>query len=335
MHNREAKNLELAVEETGEPGLIHGRFRDFEELSAAVAKWDFDFVQLDSGSAPTALAQATAPGLLIQQFRLGLTCLQRGASPSDMRTFGLREPEAQGVRMFGSDVTGADLALFRAGGEFEAVSQPGFGCLSVSIDEARFEEAFESVDVSRGGSRSATGPGLLSVDANTLERLRRRVKQLFGVLEASPGALGRSDLFEELAFELAIDLALAIQSADDTPRRAASRVRDLAFRRAVSYIEDHLDEPITVRGLCEEVGVGWTTLAQVFREHFGMAPKAYIRAVLLNRARRDLLKAAPETLVADVANRWGFWHMGQFAADYRRLFGERPSDTRSRMLAPR
>ena len=30
---------------------------------------------------------------------------------------------------------------------------------------------------------------------------------------------------------------------------------------------------------------------------------------------------------ADSANNWGFWHMGQFAKDYRRLFGELPSKT--------
>ena len=33
------------------------------------------------------------------------------------------------------------------------------------------------------------------------------------------------------------------------------------------------------------------------------------------------------TRVADVAAQWGFWHMGQFAADYRRRFGELPSET--------
>ncbi|MCK5375915.1 MAG: helix-turn-helix domain-containing protein, partial [Acidobacteria bacterium] len=31
--------------------------------------------------------------------------------------------------------------------------------------------------------------------------------------------------------------------------------------------------------------------------------------------------------VTDVANNWGFWHMGQFAADYRKMFGELPSQT--------
>jgi AraC family ethanolamine operon transcriptional activator len=31
--------------------------------------------------------------------------------------------------------------------------------------------------------------------------------------------------------------------------------------------------------------------------------------------------------VSDVAVRYGFWHMSKFAADYRWLFGELPSQT--------
>jgi AraC family ethanolamine operon transcriptional activator len=31
--------------------------------------------------------------------------------------------------------------------------------------------------------------------------------------------------------------------------------------------------------------------------------------------------------VQDVAAEWGFWNPSQFACDYKRLFGERPSDT--------
>jgi AraC family ethanolamine operon transcriptional activator len=31
--------------------------------------------------------------------------------------------------------------------------------------------------------------------------------------------------------------------------------------------------------------------------------------------------------VQDVAAAWGFWHLSQFATDYRKLFGTRPSDT--------
>ena len=102
--------------------------------------------------------------------------------------------------------------------------------------------------------------------------------------------------------------------------------------RIRSTIQDRIDEPISIRSLCDEVGVGWTTLIHAFREHFGVTPKAYLRARQLNGAHRDLLEATSETVIADVANRWGFWHMGQFAADYGRLFGELPSDTRRRVL---
>jgi AraC family ethanolamine operon transcriptional activator len=51
----------------------------------------------------------------------------------------------------------------------------------------------------------------------------------------------------------------------------------------------------------------------------------------LNQVRRQLqMRRSDKIKIADVANDWGFWHMGQFAKDYRRMFGELPSDTLAR-----
>jgi AraC family ethanolamine operon transcriptional activator len=61
-----------------------------------------------------------------------------------------------------------------------------------------------------------------------------------------------------------------------------------------------------------------------------MTPKAYLTAMRLDGVRRHLVPGEPTVKIADVANRWGFWHMGQFAADYRRHFGELPSQTLQR-----
>ncbi|MCP4405581.1 MAG: helix-turn-helix domain-containing protein [bacterium] len=70
------------------------------------------------------------------------------------------------------------------------------------------------------------------------------------------------------------------------------------------------------------------TLQYAFLEHFGVSPKRYLQIYRLNRVRSILKKRDPNSVaVADVANRWGFWHMGQFAKDYRKLFGELPSST--------
>jgi AraC-like DNA-binding protein len=49
--------------------------------------------------------------------------------------------------------------------------------------------------------------------------------------------------------------------------------------------------------------------------------------------RQELRDAAPRsTTVLDRALRWGFWHMGHLARDYKSLFGETPSETLSRRL---
>jgi AraC family ethanolamine operon transcriptional activator len=44
-------------------------------------------------------------------------------------------------------------------------------------------------------------------------------------------------------------------------------------------------------------------------------------------ARRDLRRAPADAKVADIANLWGYWHLGKFAADYRDQFRELPSQT--------
>jgi AraC family transcriptional regulator, ethanolamine operon transcriptional activator len=95
----------------------------------------------------------------------------------------------------------------------------------------------------------------------------------------------------------------------------------------MAFINDDQGEPVTVRDLCSNTGVALRTLNRAFRERFGIGPKAYLMRRRLSSVRTELLRTPADTLVADVANRWGFWHMGQFARDYKATFGELPSET--------
>ena len=70
------------------------------------------------------------------------------------------------------------------------------------------------------------------------------------------------------------------------------------------------------------------TLYPLFNAKFGISPKSYIIKLRLNAAYEDLNHASPDKIkIYMIANKWGFWHMGQFAADYRKLFGELPMKT--------
>jgi AraC family transcriptional regulator, ethanolamine operon transcriptional activator len=86
---------------------------------------------------------------------------------------------------------------------------------------------------------------------------------------------------------------------------------------------------VPVPELCSQFHVSRRTLQYCFEETLGMTPMAYLRAIRLNGARRDLCSAEVRHsgAVQEIAAGWGFWHLSQFAADYRKLFGKRPSES--------
>jgi len=74
--------------------------------------------------------------------------------------------------------------------------------------------------------------------------------------------------------------------------------------------------------------VSQRTLEYAFREKMGITPLQFLRGYRMNCARRDSSTAAPgSTTVTTVATGWGFSELGRFAGEYRRMFGELPSQT--------
>ena len=83
--------------------------------------------------------------------------------------------------------------------------------------------------------------------------------------------------------------------------------------------------PLTISTLARQSHVSVRTLQDGFQRHLGMSPMAYVRMIRLRRAHRDLRSADPaHSTVAAVAHRWGFTHLGRFAAAHKTMFGETP-----------
>ena len=100
-----------------------------------------------------------------------------------------------------------------------------------------------------------------------------------------------------------------------------------------NYIHARLSEPLPLSELCRHAGLKVRTLETGFREVTGLTPIAYIRSLRLNAVRRALHDAsARQRSISDIALDNGFWHLSQFATDYRKLFGETPINTRRRSL---
>lgn len=103
------------------------------------------------------------------------------------------------------------------------------------------------------------------------------------------------------------------------------------IRRVEQYIEEHAHEPITINDMAEFAGVSSRSLFTSFRRYRNTSPMRYLKEVRLRYVHEELQRGmAGEATVTDVAFKWGFSHLGHFATDYRRRFGERPSETLAR-----
>jgi AraC-like DNA-binding protein/TolB-like protein len=102
-------------------------------------------------------------------------------------------------------------------------------------------------------------------------------------------------------------------------------------KRALVYMRSNVAEKITLPGLATSCGVPERTLLKQFKIFVGLSPLAYLRRLRLNLTRGELSQADCEISISEIAISFGFTHLGRFATEYRRAFGETPSATRQRV----
>jgi AraC family transcriptional regulator of adaptative response/methylated-DNA-[protein]-cysteine methyltransferase len=71
-------------------------------------------------------------------------------------------------------------------------------------------------------------------------------------------------------------------------RQESQRSRVETLNRACRYLEDNFDRDISLKQLGAEVGWSPDHLQRVFRERLGVSPTEYVRALRVNRMKREL-----------------------------------------------
>jgi transcriptional regulator GlxA family with amidase domain len=116
----------------------------------------------------------------------------------------------------------------------------------------------------------------------------------------------------------------AAVETSSTRRRQANRLVQQVEALALASV----DEPLHVSALCHVIGVSERTLRKAFHRVYGVPPCRHLRMLRLSNARRALL-SADGTLakVTEIAMSFGFAELGRFSVEYKKAFGESPSQT--------
>lgn len=115
-------------------------------------------------------------------------------------------------------------------------------------------------------------------------------------------------------------------SYSEIVREEANRILPGHVLRAYRYIQTNYYENIANEDLAEVSRVSLRTLYAGFHKFLGMSPQSYLRLRRLEMAKRSLEDVNNQAQVSEIAANCGFSHMGRFSADFRRRYGQSPSE---------
>ena len=158
-----------------------------------------------------------------------------------------------------------------------------------------------------------------------LEEITRELR-----FETSSGGLRMDTLAIHLILALARDHA-ETGEVHIPVAPAAGALDRRRLDRVLGYINDRLDDPITVSDLAEVACVSLFHFARAFSLSMGMPPHAYLSERRLDRARH--LLAYSDAALADIALTCGFSGQSSFTKAFTRSVGASPGTYRARATA--
>ncbi|HSI58587.1 MAG TPA: helix-turn-helix domain-containing protein [Ideonella sp.] len=322
--------MSAATVSPGDAPFGHRRCGDVDDQAALLRGWNQDYAQMSAGAFAGEISDIWLQDLHLFTETTGRRLRQRGALPGSRFALGLPLAMGEGPVVFcgasdwGGPQAGERFCTFSGTPGFEFFTPEGLVMAGVEFD---WTELLALADASEQAVLRplSLGARLHSAPTPVLSALREMLQAGFSLSRSRPELLadpvGASALRKSVLSNV-IELLLSSQQQpgpEPTPERAWKLVA-----RAQAHLRQDPETPHTVADLCQAVGASRRTLQNAFQRVLDMPPHDFLRALRLAGARRSLRSARS---VAEAATRWGFWHLGLFAQDYKRQFGELPSVT--------
>lgn len=97
--------------------------------------------------------------------------------------------------------------------------------------------------------------------------------------------------------------------------------------RAEAFIKENIYEDMTIDDIVDAAKVRKRTLYDGFKKFRGISPICYLHNLRLDMAREELLRPNIDMNITAIAMKLGFSHLGRFSINYKKRFGESPSQT--------
>ncbi|MEP3045259.1 MAG: helix-turn-helix domain-containing protein [Roseibium sp.] len=286
----------------------------FKDLSG----WDMELRQIERGPLDARVSVWAGRDLTMIDTSFNRSMYQVGVSKKGVLAFGLPDPQVLS-HWLGRTPKASSVMTFGNEDPFDGISLSNFSGVSFGIEIERAEQVARKIGVEITENLKRSTFTEINDASGFYATLRLKARQYISERSAPLSQIEEEDLI--------VDFLEMLASLEPQTCKDDSRNRTRVVKNAVEVMNAALTDNVPISEICAEVGVSVSTLRRAFHEVYGIGPKQFYLKSRLNKVRSELARRPQDVGISDVANSYGFWHQGQFAKDYRQLFGTRPSST--------
>jgi len=301
-------------------------YDDFDDFAESVT-WDLELKPLSSGKFRADLVFFGDNDIHIAETLYNKKLLQNGTVPAGY-TFAVHHPDSTPISWRHLDFPPNGIIVFPENREHYGVSEINHHPFTVTFSKSFLVNTGEKLGLPDLHRFLKKGEVLLC-DPFLIHRIQTFLRSLCGAIKHTGGSFINTMISHETKWEIAGLLlnALACSKEMKSKKRQFYR-RKIVTDRVLEYVDSNPAIPPNIPELCRIAEVDERTLRNFFYERFSLSPKKYISYHRLNSVRLAIKAIdSSEMLISDIANEHGYWHLGQFARDYKNLYGELPSET--------
>lgn len=305
---------------------ISADFNNYDIFQSSATKWNLDFKLISRNNFSAHLTLFTNDIFQIGRTTIQGTIEQKGLCPEGFRSIAIPYLNSTEFYWFNRNTKTNNFLLFPKDGVINALSYNGFDVIVISIREDIIYNAMEDLGLSNIVDLFSGIEQYLHQEHQFYKRIIYLSNQFFEFIKTfSKDSLHHQVTLENNIHHIIQQTLIYLNSSKGYSNNYPERKRDCALSLAVDYIQNHLEDTIRIDHLCSNANVSERTLDYAFKEKYQVSPIEYIKAIKLNEVKKELIHSN-EQHISSIAAKYGFWHMGQFAADFKKRFGALPSE---------
>jgi AraC-like DNA-binding protein len=293
---------------------------EVSESVSALSRLQLDVVRTGAGSGPNALLNVDLDGVDLYSSLMRFPAFGQMTVADKIMVVTLIVTAPPGTRWGEIDLAAGDVLVYGPGSRHTSVNPEGLEYRSAVIQLSALDEVADSLQTP--SHHPASGSVML---LNPTAGVRELAVEL--LVMGNP--LNPSDNLPTSGYGVLRAAVNALASAPNTCR--SQRIQAVQSRDVVHECIEYADavgRRPSIPELCTIACVSERRLRTAFHDVFGVAPNAFFRTRYLSHARDRLLIGVQS--VTEVASDLGFEHLGRFARQYARTYGEHPRETLAR-----